>query len=51
MAITIKSVPVLKDRVAATFTKKIAENAAKKSSVKFTEQINISNKILAKAKI
>ncbi|MEO8151325.1 MAG: hypothetical protein ABI723_27080 [Bacteroidia bacterium] len=51
MAITIKSIPVLKDKAAATFTKKIAANNAKKSTVNFSKQTSVSAKILAKAKI
>lgn len=51
MAITIKSIPVLKDKAAATFTKKAESNAMKKSTVNFSKQISISAKILSKAKI
>ena len=51
MAIAIKSIPVLKDEVAASFTKKVAENSAKKSSVDFSKQIALSAKILSKAKL
>ncbi|MDP2687043.1 MAG: hypothetical protein Q8O62_07465 [Aequorivita sp.] len=51
MAIAIKSIPVLKDKAAASFTLKIAENIAKRSSVNFSKQTSIAVKILAKAKI
>ena len=51
MAIAIKSIPVLKDKAAASFIKKVAENTAKKFSVNFSKQNSISAKILAKAKI
>ncbi len=51
MAIAIKSIPVLKEKEAVTFTKKAAENSSKKSSVDFSKQISVANKILAKAKI
>jgi hypothetical protein len=51
MAIAIKSIPVLKDKAAESFTKKVTENTARKSSVDFSKQISISAKILAKSKI
>ncbi len=51
MAIAIKSIPVLKDKAAAKFTSKVAENSAKKSSIDFSRQTFIANKILAKAKL
>ena len=51
MAIAIKSIPVLKDAAATTFTKKIAVSNAKKSSVNFSKQAEIASRILAKAKI
>lgn len=51
MAIAIKSIPVLKNKAAANFIQKIAENTAKKSSVNFSKQSSVSAKILAKAKI
>ncbi|UKJ08935.1 hypothetical protein [Solitalea lacus] len=49
MAITIKSIPVLKDKAAASFTKKIELNTANKYSVNFSQQTSIS--AMAKAKI
>jgi hypothetical protein len=51
MAIAIKSIPVLKNRAANTFTRKAASNSAKKHSVSFTKQSKTAYKILAKAKI
>ena len=51
MAITIKSIPVLKDKAAANFTSKVSENSAKKFSVDFSKQTSIATKILAKAKL
>lgn len=51
MAIAIKSIPVLKDKAAATFTQKVSENSAKKSTVNFSKQVAVSSKILAKAKL
>jgi hypothetical protein len=51
MAIAIKSIPVLKDKAAVSFTQKVAESSAKKSSINFSKQTSISIKILAKAKL
>lgn len=51
MAIAIKYIPVLKDKEAASFAKKMEASTAKKSSVNFTKQTAITAKILAKAKI
>ena len=51
MAIAIKSVPVLKEDVAVRFNSNAQNYIAKKSTVKFSKQIAISSKILAKAKI
>ncbi len=51
MAIAIKSIPVLKDKVAQTFTATVTVNTAKKSSVDFSKQANVASKILAKAKL
>lgn len=51
MAIAIKSIPVLKDKAAASFAQKVAISTAKKSSVNFTKQTAVSTQILAKAKI
>ena len=52
MAITIKSIPVLTDEVAATFIAIADRNfSKKKASVDFSKQVAKANKILAKAKI
>jgi len=51
MAIAIKSIPVLKDKAASSFTKRITANFSKKSSVDFSKQSVMSSRILAKAKI
>lgn len=51
MAIEIKSIPVLKDKEAASLSQKVIENSTKKSSINFSKQTSISAKILAKAKI
>lgn len=51
MAIAIKSIPVLKDKAAASFSKKVAENSANKLSINFSKETSTSAKILAKAKI
>lgn len=51
MAITIKSIPVLKAKAAKTFTNTVTANSAKKSSIDFSKQVSIASKILAKAKI
>jgi len=52
MAIAIKSIPVLKDKVAAAFIANADLNySKKKSTVDFSKQVAKANKILAKAKI
>ncbi|WP_291401101.1 hypothetical protein [Daejeonella sp.] len=51
MAIAIKSIPVLKDKVAKTFTKKVSVNNANKSTIDFSKQASVASKILAKAKL
>ncbi|UKM63886.1 hypothetical protein GSB9_00432 [Flavobacteriaceae bacterium GSB9] len=51
MAIAIKSIPVLKDKAAASFTTKITENSAKRSSIDFSKQSSVAAKILEKAKL
>ena len=51
MAIAIKSIPVLRDRVAQAFTATVTVNTAKKSTVDFSKQANVASKILAKAKL
>ena len=51
MAIAIKGVPVLKEAVAIKFDSKAKVAIAKKSTIKFSTQVEITSKILAKAKI
>jgi hypothetical protein len=51
MAIAIKSIPVLKNKAAANFTSKVADNNAKKLSIDFSKHSSIASKILAKSKI
>ncbi len=51
MAIVIKSVPVLKEAAAVRFDSNAQDAIAQKSSVKFSQQVAVSSKILAKAKI
>lgn len=51
MAIAIKSIPVLKDKVASAFDAMATRNFTKKATVDFTQQVVKANKILAKAKI
>jgi hypothetical protein len=51
MAIAIKSIPVLKNKAAANFTTRVAENSARKSSVNFSKQSSVASRILAKANL
>lgn len=51
MAINIKSIPVLKEKAARDFSRKIASTTLQKSSVNFSKEIAVSDKILQKAKI
>ncbi len=51
MAIAIKTVPVLKEKAAVRFNSSADASIEKKASIKFSKQIAISCKILAKAKI
>ena len=51
MAIAIKSVPVLKDIAAVSFADRAKKAIAKKSSIDFKNEMSISSKILAKAKL
>ncbi len=51
MAIAIKSIPVLRDKVAQAFSSAVKVNTAKKSTVDFSKQANVASKILAKAKL
>ena len=47
----IKVIPVLKDKVAASFEKQVSSNFNKKASVDFSSQVKSASKILSKAKI
>ncbi len=51
MAITIKSIPVLKAKEAKVFEKKIETNIRKKSTVNFTKQTSMATAILEKASL
>ena len=51
MAIAIKSIPVLTNKVAQSFIKIANENKLKKSSIDFSKQSENFAKIMAKAKI
>lgn len=49
MAISIKSIPTLKNCEAAQFQKNIQRNNERKRSVSFQKQVKSANKILAKS--
>ncbi len=51
MAIAIKSIPVLYKEAASNFEKRVNENTANRSSIDFSEELSIAQKILAKAKL
>ena len=51
MAIAIKSIPVLSKEAASNFEKKIDENTANRSSIDFSKESSITEKILAKANL
>ncbi|WP_350289175.1 hypothetical protein [uncultured Croceitalea sp.] len=51
MAIAIKQIPVLKGKVAKSFTHKATKNLEKRHSVDFSEQAANAKKILEKAKL
>jgi len=51
MATKIKSIPVLEKTAAIKFNSKARIAVSEKSTVKFTDQIVISTKILTKSKI
>jgi len=51
MAIAIKSIPTLKDKVAEIFIKNAEASLTKKDSVNFSKQVKSANKILSKASI
>ena len=50
MAIAIKSIPILKDKAASSFNKKVESNSTRKATVDFSRQNTVASKILAKAK-
>lgn len=51
MAITIKNIPILEKDVALRFETNAQNSLARKSLIKFRKELDISAKILAKAKI
>lgn len=51
MALEIKSIPVLKGKIALAFVKKADANLAKKHTVDFSVQVNYGKNILAKAQL
>lgn len=51
MALTIKSIPVLKAQVASTFVSNATAQSSKKATVDFSKQSAQASKILAKAKL
>jgi len=51
MAITIKSIPILKNKEAESFQKMADQNAQKGSSIDFKSQLDSANQILSKAKL
>ena len=50
MAIAIKSIPTLTEKVAKTFIRKADAETKKRGSVDFSKQVSSANKILEKAK-
>ena len=51
MAITIKYIPILKDKEAENFQQTIEQNSKKRKSVDFRTQLDSANQILKKAKL
>ena len=51
MAITIKSIPVLKSEAAETFVKQTEQKVSKRASVDFSKQVKSAQDILNKAKM
>lgn len=51
MATKIRSIPVLKDKVAQDFVAIITANTTKKESIDFSKQALITSEILKKAKL
>jgi hypothetical protein len=51
MALTIKSIPVLKEKEAENFVKKAEKAASKSSTVDFSKELKKAHDILKKAKM
>ena len=51
MAIAIKTIPVLKDKVASAFVAKANENTARRSTQDFSKESAKASRILSKSKI
>lgn len=51
MAITIKSIPILKRREAVKFNQVITTNTAKRNTIDFSKQHSTASRILDKAKL
>lgn len=51
MAIDIKSIPILYNKAAEDFQKTIDENSANRSSIDFSKESSIAQKIMAKSKL
>jgi len=51
MAIAIKSIPTLTEKVAQTFIRKADAATKKRGSVDFSKQVSSANKIMEKAKL
>ena len=51
MAIAIKSIPVLRDKIASAFVAKAERNFSKRSTLDFSKQAQKADNILAQAKI
>ena len=50
MAITIKTIPTLKDKAAKSFNKNLKNNSKKRGSIDFSKQVKSANNILRKSK-
>ncbi len=51
MAIPIRRIPILGDKVALSFIQKAEDAAKKKGTIDFSKQIRSANNILAKAQL
>lgn len=51
MAIAIKSIPVLRGKLAEQFIDKAEKNLSKRATIDFSKQVQIANRILEKAKM